>query len=136
MGSMQSPIKCPQCKFRDAIYEMQTNYYEETVFCPKCGYSLLSKPKIDRKKSAQDAEKKKWYLKKKNGELSFFVRKERGYGMWEIFNKDPLRIGKIGSMPKDEQRRTDFIKELKKLKRKGHRVKATIVIGDKVRRIL
>jgi DNA-directed RNA polymerase subunit RPC12/RpoP len=136
MGSAQSLIKCPQCKFREAIYEVQTNYYEETVFCPKCGYSLLVTPRIDRKKSAQDAENRKWYLKKKDGKLSFFARKKRGYGMWDIIDKDPPHIGRIGSMPKDEQKRIDFIKELKKAKRKGYGVKATIVIGDRVKRIL
>lgn len=37
MGSVQSNITCPCCKFNAAIGEFNTRTYSETVFCERCG---------------------------------------------------------------------------------------------------
>jgi len=135
MGSVQDFIECHQCKFPEAISDLDTHSYEETIFCPNCGFTFITAPRIDRKKSAQDTEKRQFFLKRKDGKIAFYWHQNKGYGTWKITNNE-TGIGKIGVMPKDETKRKKWILELCKLKGKGYSVKATEFSNGIVKRII
>jgi len=33
-------VHCPQCKYTDAFYELDTRRRSEWLLCPKCGYEV------------------------------------------------------------------------------------------------
>jgi len=33
-------VHCPQCKYTDALYELDTRRRAEWLLCPKCGYEV------------------------------------------------------------------------------------------------
>jgi ribosomal protein S27AE len=45
MSSTAEETECPQCGYGNALYEMETKSLQESLFCDRCGYSWMSKPK-------------------------------------------------------------------------------------------
>jgi len=45
MSSTGEETECPQCGYGNALYEMETKSLQESLFCDRCGYSWMSRPK-------------------------------------------------------------------------------------------
>ena len=64
MVGVQDLEECPQCKYNEAKYELQTRNGSEWLFCDRCGYHLRIFPLVDRIKSRQIEIKMRAFAKK------------------------------------------------------------------------
>lgn len=92
MASVSYPEVCQQCQFSEALGSLQTRTGDESLFCPRCGYSLDIKAVIDRRKQKRDPQKRAWLKHNKAGRILFRAYQRPGHGAYCLATSDGVQV--------------------------------------------
>ena len=92
MSSVSYPEVCQQCQFPEALGSLQTRTGEESLFCPRCGYSLNIRAVVDRCKQKRDPQKRAWLKQNKAGRILFRAYQRQGYGAYCLATSDGVQV--------------------------------------------
>ena len=79
MASILSEVKCRQCHYPQAFYELDFRLKREYIFCPRCGYNY-------RLITLRDGKSRKFKLT--NGRPLTRQIERKGFGIYSIQNQD------------------------------------------------
>ena len=92
---------CEQCGWDDCPWFQDSQYEDLNIICPRCGWTLQSKPRIDRAHQKWTGEKR--YLLSKRGTLICHTIRKPGHGIYRIGRPDGGGVsGTIGRPIDDE----------------------------------
>ena len=92
MSSVSYPEVCEQCQFPEAWGSLHTRTSEESLFCPRCGYSLSIRALIDRRKQKRDPQKRAWLKHDKAGRIILRTYQRQGYGAYCLAASDGVQV--------------------------------------------
>jgi len=109
MGSVQTPTKCPDCNYEEAIEDFYYKTGEMFVTCPRCGYAYQNIYVRDKEGNV---------LKDEQGQYRTKETEQHGAGVFEMKKEGKLGTA-IGHLFQDKEKRKRQILVLKEIDEKN-----------------